>query len=399
MKTFLILLLAVLALAAAGPSCDAVCTDSSCKLADSIDNLTKYVASVASVVRALQPTTTTTTTTAEATTTAAATTTVPTTTAAAAASGSSGTKTHTTSPSDGLGHNKLDEFENFPLDSDVAFYKRECRRRPDNLLACSPHARKLKKDDNFAIAEAARLGFKLNIPKKTAKSANDYVVTALPKESALLKQLETLKEERAKAGTSPADVEAQIKAENEKKAAAAAEAAKIAAEKAAADAKAKAEADAKAKGLSDAEAKALADKAAADAKAKAEADAAAAAAAAKAKADKEAADRLAAAPKINLGNTPAGQALIAPNGRTLYFNTDPSDFCVDACKPHWPHLSPSVAAIGGAGVTCAFGTAVRPDGGTQLTANGKPLFFSIKDTAAGTSNGHNDGNGFVIAKC
>jgi predicted lipoprotein with Yx(FWY)xxD motif len=408
MKTFLILLIATLAFAAARPSCDAVCTDSTCvgKLSDSLDDLTKYVASVAAVVRALAPTTTTTTAAPVTTTTAAPTT--------HHVDSASGTKSVTTSPAGGHSTDKSagDEFADFPLDRDIAFYQRECRRTPANLLACSPLARKLKKDDNFAIAEAARLGFTLTFPKKSSKAANDYVITALPQESALLKQLETLKEERAKADAgksaaqAAADREAQIQAEVAAKAKAAKDAADAAAAKAAADAAAAAEAAAKAQGLSEAEAKAAADKAAADAKAKADADAAAAAAAAKAQADKEAADRAAAAaaaaaaaPKIKLGNTPAGQSLVDPSGRTLYFNTDPSDFCVDACKPHWPHLAPEVASAGAAGVTCVFGTAVRPDGGVQVTANGKPLFFSDKDVGPGTSNGNNDGNGFVIAKC
>lgn len=100
-----------------------------------------------------------------------------------------------------------------------------------------------------------------------------------------------------------------------------------------------------------------------------------------------------------MGTTNAGQALIAPNGLTLYTNeADPKGVraCEGVCRDNWPIATPG--AVAGAGVTCTIGKVRRVDTGEdQLTCNGKLLYFSIKDKKKGDSLGHRDGFGFVVA--
>jgi predicted lipoprotein with Yx(FWY)xxD motif len=47
------------------------------------------------------------------------------------------------------------------------------------------------------------------------------------------------------------------------------------------------------------------------------------------------------------------------------------------------------AAAGGSGVSGSFGTVTRPDGSTQITFGGMPLYTYVGDTAPGQANGQN----------
>jgi predicted lipoprotein with Yx(FWY)xxD motif len=85
------------------------------------------------------------------------------------------------------------------------------------------------------------------------------------------------------------------------------------------------------------------------------------------------------------------KALVGGNGRTLYlFQADMhgTSTCAGACAAAWPPDIVTGQPQAGSGVNQALlGTITRPDGTTQLTYNGHPLYYFIADTAAGTAHG------------
>jgi len=91
-------------------------------------------------------------------------------------------------------------------------------------------------------------------------------------------------------------------------------------------------------------------------------------------------------------NSQIGNFLVGPNDMTLYakkgeFN---SSTCYDQCAINWPPLRPMNGLVLGTGVTGALGQIERTDGTSQLTYNGKPLYYWTGDTAVGNTSG----NGF-----
>lgn len=97
-----------------------------------------------------------------------------------------------------------------------------------------------------------------------------------------------------------------------------------------------------------------------------------------------------------------GAALTDQDGMTLYLFTKdtkaPSKAtCADACADMWP---PLLAADGlrVSGMDKALmGTVTRPDGRTQVTVGGWPVYRFTGDAAAGQTNGHGiGGRWFVI---
>ncbi len=100
--------------------------------------------------------------------------------------------------------------------------------------------------------------------------------------------------------------------------------------------------------------------------------------------------------------TGLGSVLDTSNGLTLYHNTRESNgtiVCTGACAQEWPPVTVSgtvPASPAGAGT---FGTVDRPDGTTQLTFHGMPLYTFAGDTAAGQANGqglYQDGLWFAV---
>jgi predicted lipoprotein with Yx(FWY)xxD motif len=104
---------------------------------------------------------------------------------------------------------------------------------------------------------------------------------------------------------------------------------------------------------------------------------------------------------VNLGTAGSGPILTGTNGLTLYSHTGDSatvSTCTAGCATAWPPLTvtgggqPTAAS----GVTGTLGTLTRDDGSIQVTYNGMPLYFWMKDTKPGDATG--DGvNGFSIA--
>ncbi len=86
-----------------------------------------------------------------------------------------------------------------------------------------------------------------------------------------------------------------------------------------------------------------------------------------------------------------GTYLVDPNGLSLYtLSADPANGsnCIGPCAAAWP---PLIVAAGGtattAGVSGTVATFSRSDGWTQVSHNGRPLYFFSGDAASGDTNG------------
>jgi predicted lipoprotein with Yx(FWY)xxD motif len=91
---------------------------------------------------------------------------------------------------------------------------------------------------------------------------------------------------------------------------------------------------------------------------------------------------------LTIQNSPAGPILATGEGATLYDfvpDTPTHSACLNVgCVYQWPPLLVSNASQVGPGVTRSFvGTLKRPDGSTQLSYNGHPLYLYIRDSKAG----------------
>jgi predicted lipoprotein with Yx(FWY)xxD motif len=79
------------------------------------------------------------------------------------------------------------------------------------------------------------------------------------------------------------------------------------------------------------------------------------------------------------------------NGDTLHvFEQDSgtASACIGACAVNWPPLRVHGTPLVGSGATPSdVGTAARPDGMSQLTYNGHPLYTFVNDTKPGDTNG------------
>jgi predicted lipoprotein with Yx(FWY)xxD motif len=98
-----------------------------------------------------------------------------------------------------------------------------------------------------------------------------------------------------------------------------------------------------------------------------------------------------------------GKYLAGANGMTLYVfspDTTPNkSTCTGACATNWPPLT--VAAGGTAptatGATGTLATFARDDGTTQVSYNGKPLYYFVNDKAAGDTNGQGVAGKWTVA--
>lgn len=87
-----------------------------------------------------------------------------------------------------------------------------------------------------------------------------------------------------------------------------------------------------------------------------------------------------------------GAHVTGKDGMSLYVfeqDTSGTSNCNDDCAASWPPLTVTSAAdvTAGAGVTGELGTIKRADGATQVTLDGKPLYYFGGDKAAGDVNG------------
>jgi predicted lipoprotein with Yx(FWY)xxD motif len=96
-----------------------------------------------------------------------------------------------------------------------------------------------------------------------------------------------------------------------------------------------------------------------------------------------------------------GDILVDGKGMTLYlFTKDQANVsnCYDQCAANWPPLQVAAGkdASAGQGVTGKLGAIDRTDGSRQVTYNGLPLYYYIKDTKAGDTTGQNVGQVWFI---
>jgi predicted lipoprotein with Yx(FWY)xxD motif len=94
-----------------------------------------------------------------------------------------------------------------------------------------------------------------------------------------------------------------------------------------------------------------------------------------------------------------GTALIARDGKALYFSDQESSgtiHCVGGCLQFWTPLTVGSggAPTTGSGVTGKLSTMNRPDGTAQVTYDGKPLYvFSLDAPGQAKGNGFSDAFG------
>jgi predicted lipoprotein with Yx(FWY)xxD motif len=97
------------------------------------------------------------------------------------------------------------------------------------------------------------------------------------------------------------------------------------------------------------------------------------------------------AASVGVANTGLGQILVSAKGLTLYlFQADQGtkSACTRACANAWPPLLVQAKPTVGSGVnTSLVGTTARPEGTTQVTYNGHPLYTFVKDGKPGETNG------------
>ncbi|WP_433370815.1 COG4315 family predicted lipoprotein [Streptosporangium sp. CA-115845] len=95
--------------------------------------------------------------------------------------------------------------------------------------------------------------------------------------------------------------------------------------------------------------------------------------------------------EVRLGDTKIGKVLVGERDRTLYlFEKDKGgkSSCSGPCAQAWPPFLTDGKPRAGKGVKeKLLGTTKRDDGTTQVTYNHHPLYYFIKDTTAGETNG------------
>ena len=106
--------------------------------------------------------------------------------------------------------------------------------------------------------------------------------------------------------------------------------------------------------------------------------------------------------EITVSDTSAGAALAGEGGMTLYtFDPDTAGVstCNGGCADNWPPftLDSGEEATAGDGVTGTIGTITRDDGTTQVTYNGKPLYYYAADQNPGDATGDGVGGKWHIA--
>lgn len=98
-----------------------------------------------------------------------------------------------------------------------------------------------------------------------------------------------------------------------------------------------------------------------------------------------------------------GSILTGANGMTLYvFTRDTAGVsnCYDTCATNWPPLllKEGRQLTASAGLDGQLGTVTRKDGAVQVTYNGMPLYYWLRDKAAGDTTGHKVNNVWFVAQ-
>jgi predicted lipoprotein with Yx(FWY)xxD motif len=104
--------------------------------------------------------------------------------------------------------------------------------------------------------------------------------------------------------------------------------------------------------------------------------------------------------KVSVATTDKGNVLAGPTGHLLYTydpDTSRKSFCLEQCAAAWPPLVGRPSA--GAGVRASeLGTITRPDGTTQVTYDGQPLYYFANDRDDRDARGDDLGGVWHVAK-
>jgi predicted lipoprotein with Yx(FWY)xxD motif len=102
-----------------------------------------------------------------------------------------------------------------------------------------------------------------------------------------------------------------------------------------------------------------------------------------------------------------GSVLVGPTGMTLYLFTNDAMFasnCAGGCATNWPPLvggfnaAAGVAPLAGDGVSGMLDLIERADGGMQVTYNGTPLYYWIRDSVPGDATGQGVGDVWFVVE-
>jgi predicted lipoprotein with Yx(FWY)xxD motif len=95
-----------------------------------------------------------------------------------------------------------------------------------------------------------------------------------------------------------------------------------------------------------------------------------------------------------------GKFLVDGKGMTLYLytkDTPGTSNCYGGCATAWPPLLGSAATVSGSDLDKSLiGTTTRTDGSKQITYNGWPLYYYVKDTKAGDVTGQDVGGVWYV---
>ncbi len=97
---------------------------------------------------------------------------------------------------------------------------------------------------------------------------------------------------------------------------------------------------------------------------------------------------------LETATTELGTFLVGQDGLTTYFfaadATPGVSVCADDCLVAWPPVTvaPGNSVAAGEGVTGVLGLISGTDGSTQVTYDGRPLYYWQGDTEAGQTTGH-----------
>jgi len=95
---------------------------------------------------------------------------------------------------------------------------------------------------------------------------------------------------------------------------------------------------------------------------------------------------------VSTRSTSLGTVLVTSNGLTLYHLTTEHGGqvqCTGSCAQTWPPYTVAAGTMPtGTGTMTGLGTLTRPDGTTQVTYNGEPLYRFSGDSAPGDTNGN-----------
>jgi predicted lipoprotein with Yx(FWY)xxD motif len=97
---------------------------------------------------------------------------------------------------------------------------------------------------------------------------------------------------------------------------------------------------------------------------------------------------------VAVASSPLGDILVDADGRTLYaFTKDKGDqsACSGECAANWPALTGTATA--GTGVQASLlSTSKQANGDSQVTYDGRPLYYFAGDAKPGDTNGQGVGN-------